>query len=484
MKIPRLNTKETENLTEALVASAVSNAELSLYDSFIPTEPDLVEPSGGSFVIPVVLPIGIATGDGRIFEADSLSSRPLPLPLLWQFKTSGGHDQSVVVGRIDYLEITEAGITNARGVFDINPYAREVERLIRAGFIRGVSGDLDNFTATEEAEPLALKDKNAPKKIKNKELKIEESRLMAITVVAMPAFKESYIMMDDPMASLESEYDMADGEYIGGELDTYNDVALVASGIPVAPPREWFQRFNTSSPMPLTIEDNGRAYGYLALWKSDHIAYAKGQKPPRSATNYQYFRTGVVRTAEGVDVTTGSITLAGGHASMHASAEKASQHYDDTNSALIDVVAGEDKFGIWVAGALRPTVTPAQVRALRASAISGDWRPINGRLELVAACSVNVPGFMTTRAMVASGQITALVAAGVADLEVMRHERASGLTQTVQELSNRLALVENEKKMESALSVMSGSLSEFRTRKAEEKAELDAKVLDLKNMFS
>lgn len=482
MKIPRL--VQPEETLESLIASAVANAELSVYDSFIPTNADLVEPSGGAFVIPVVLPIGIPTGDGRMFEVGSLSSRPLPLPLLWQFKTSNGHDQSVVVGRIDYLDISEAGITNARGVFDINPYAREVERLIRAGFIRGVSGDLDNFSATEEAEPLSLKDKNSPKKIKNKELKIEESRLMAVTVVAMPAFKESYIMMDDPMASLESEYDMSDGEYIDGELDTYNDVALVASGIPVAPPREWFQRFNTNTPMPLTIEDNGRAYGYLALWKSDHIAYSKGQKPPRSATNYQYFRTGVVRTAEGVDVTTGSITLAGGHASMSASSAQAQKHYDDTASALIDVVAGEDKFGIWVAGALRPTASPEQIRALRASAISGDWRPINGRLELVAACSVNVPGFMTTRAMVAGGQINALVAAGVADLEVMRHERASGLSQTVQELSSRLARVEDEKKIESALSVMTDSLSEFRSRKSSEKEELDAKVLSLRNLLS
>lgn len=483
MKIPKLITT-TGDSVESLVASAVARAELSLYDTFIPTTEDLVEPSGGSFIIPMLLPIGVPTGDGRIFEPNSLSSRDLPLPLLWQFKTSNGHDQSVIVGRIDSIEITDAGIVNVRGIFDINPYAREAERLVRAGFLRGVSADLDNFTATEEPESLTLKDKNQPKKIKNKELKIEESRLMGATLVGLQAFSNVYIMIDDPIAVIESEYDMADGEYIDGILDTYAAESLVASAAPMEPPRSWFQRFNTSNPMPLTVEDNGRVYGYLALWKSDHIGYSSGQKPPRSASNYKYFRTGHVKTDDGTLVTTGSLTLTGGHAPMSASAAQAVKHYDDTNSAVVDVVAGEDKFGIWVAGVLRPTVTPEQVRAMRASALSGDWRPIGGRLELVRACFVNTPGFMTTRSMVASGQINALVAAGVADLEVMRHERASGLSQTVAELTNRLEKVENEKKVESALSLMSGSLSEFRSRKVDEKSDLDSKVSELRALLS
>jgi hypothetical protein len=102
------------------------------------------------------------------------------------------------------------------------------------------------------------------------------------------------------------------------------------------------------------------------------------------------------------------LTLAGGHASLEASALEAARHYDDTGSAIADVHAGEDQFGIWVAGALRPSASPEQIRALRASAPSGDWRPINGALELVAVCQVNVPGFPIARARVASGQIERL----------------------------------------------------------------------------
>ncbi len=67
----------------------------------------------------------------------------------------------------------------------------------------------------------------------------------------------------------------------------------------------------------------------------------------------------------------------------------------------------EDAYGIVVAGAMRPNVTPEQVRELRASPLSGDWRPLQGRSELVALLAVNTPGFLIPR--VASG---ALVAAG------------------------------------------------------------------------
>jgi hypothetical protein len=166
----------------------------------------------------------------------------------------------------------------------------------------------------------------------------------------------------------------------------------------------------------LTITDDGRVFGHIAAWHVDHIGMGFGTKPPRSSTNYAYFRTGMLRTAEGSDVRVGQITLTGGHASLEFDARSAVRHYDDTQSAFADVAAGEDRFGIWVAGALRPEVTQAQIRAARASSPAGDWRPVNGRLELVAVCQVNVPGFPVVEARVASGQVLALVAAGAAPL--------------------------------------------------------------------
>jgi hypothetical protein len=115
------------------------------------------------------------------------------------------------------------------------------------------------------------------------------------------------------------------------------------------------------------------------------------------------------------------------------------KHYDDTASALIDVAAGEDQYGIWVAGALRPDATPTQVRALRASAPSGDWRPIGHSLELVAVCQVNVPGFPIARTMVAGGQMTALVAAGASTLAMLRESETD---QKLNALETRLRSIE------------------------------------------
>ena len=218
------------------------------------------------------------------------------------------------------------------------------------------------------------------------------------------------------------------------ERDPFNPapvrLPITASGGPAAPPREWFDNPMLDGPTPLTITSDGRVYGHLAAWNTTHIGMPGRVKPPRSATDYAYFKTGVVACADGSEVNVGQITLSGGHAPINADATAAVKHYDDTASAVIDVNAGEDSHGIWLAGGLRPNVTDDQVRALRASAPSGDWRPIGNGLELVAACQVNVPGFPIARARVAGGQVQALVAAGAFDMAMRRYRDADLDTQS------------------------------------------------------
>lgn len=179
------------------------------------------------------------------------------------------------------------------------------------------------------------------------------------------------------------------------------------------PPAVWFENPKLSRPTPLTVEASGRVYGHLAAWNTKHIGIPGSVKPPKSRSNYAYYRTGVLHSVEGKQIPVGQITLAGGHAPMTADASEATRHYDETQSAKADVAAGEDQHGIWLAGSMRPGTTEEELRAFRASPPSGDWRTINGSLELVAACLVNVGGFPLARAMVASGgQPLALVAAG------------------------------------------------------------------------
>src|SRR5690606_31571051 len=117
---------------------------------------------------------------------------------------------------------------------------------------------------------------------------------------------------------------------------------------------------------------------------------------------YAHFRTGYVVCADGSEVATGPLSMGGGHADLRLSGRGAVEHYDQTSTAVADVVVGEDEFGVWFTGALRPGVTDEEVRTLRASSLSGDWRPIGGALELVAALAVNSPGFPIPRARVAS----------------------------------------------------------------------------------
>lgn len=216
---------------------------------------------------------------------------------------------------------------------------------------------------------------------------------------------------------------LIDGEYEETRDNTASIVeGLTAAGGPLFPPNEWFTDPGFDRPSPISVTADGRVSGHIASWETDHIGLPPGTKPPRSASDYSLFKTGVLRTDSGDDIHVGQLTLAGGHASLKASAEEAVKHYDDTASAVADVTVGEDEYGIWVSGGLRPDVTDEKVRALRASAPSGDWRPVGGSLELVAVCQVNTPGFPVARAMVASGEITALVAAGASTMYDLQQE--------------------------------------------------------------
>lgn len=191
-------------------------------------------------------------------------------------------------------------------------------------------------------------------------------------------------------------------------------MALTADGGPMKPPAEWFTPPQMLRPTPITVLPSGQLYGHIAPWDRPHIGLPRNARAPKSRSNYAFFKTGVVATAEGHDQPVGQLTLVGGHAPLTADHGRAVQHYDDTRSAMADVNVGEDRHGIWIAGAVRPWITDQQIRMLRAAVPSGDWRPINGSLELVAVCQVNAPGFPVPRAecLVSSGAVTALVAAG------------------------------------------------------------------------
>jgi hypothetical protein len=406
---------------------------------------------GAYFTIPMLVPEELESGDGRKFVDGAITLRDLPLPLLWQIKTGAGHDGSVVVGRIDSVERIPGGLGNATGVFDTGPYGREAQRLVEYGFLRGVSVDLDKFEAKEEKHPKKSategSEDEAGEEMGKDKLTINKARIMAATIVAKPAFQECSIIISNS-GDQEDYVIPEDGVYeecVDGLCDLNPIMAsgYLESEIPMAPPSLWFQDPALTRATPLTVDKDGRVYGHIAAWNVSHIGLPRSTKPPRSRSKYAYFNTGVVHTAEGTDATVGQLTLAGGHAPLNASAADAAKHYDDTASAIADVHAGEDQYGIWVAGCLRPNVDEMQVRALRASAPSGDWRPIEGSLELVAVCQVNVPGFPTARAMIAGGKMLALVAAGASHMAVLKSEAVQTLAHKAVTLGQLAATAPN-----------------------------------------
>jgi hypothetical protein len=181
----------------------------------------------------------------------------------------------------------------------------------------------------------------------------------------------------------------------------------------------WFADPDLTGPTPLTVTDEGRVYGHLALWGTCHTGFdGVCIEPPHSDTDYAYFRTGAVHTDTGQQVAVGQITMGGGHARAGLRWRPALAHYDSTSAVVADINCGDDDYGIWVAGQTRD-LTPAQMRELRAAPLSGDWRAVHsGNLELIAALAVNAPGFPVPRVGVQEGTQVSLVAAA----PVLPHE--------------------------------------------------------------
>lgn len=255
--------------------------------------------------------------------------------------------------------------------------------------------------------------------------------------------------LEEVKASVDENYD--------GSLET-----LVAAGGPLEPDASWLDNPGLPGPTAITVTEEGRVYGHLALWGTCHIAFSgECVTPPRSSSEYKYFHTGSLKLSNGSLRAVGQVTLGTGHATANASAASALAHYDNTGTAVADVCVGEDSYGIWVAGALRTNVSEELIREFRGAALSGDWRQVAGSLELVGALAVNVPGFPVPRTsgLVASGQVVSLIAAGIPS----ETDKKAVLTLSEGELAH-LSRSASERRLETRTAVLEFASS--RKRKA------------------
>lgn len=368
---------------------------------------------------------GIPTGDGRFIEPNALRwEEVLPVPLQYS-PTGGGHDDVLDVGWVDSMERHGSEI-RYKGRYDLTTeVGREAARLANQldgtpGLTPHVSIVMDemSFSVKVRKEVLdamdeemqALLDGEVPPEPQPDEngyvtvytqqdgdeiFSVSDAQVRAITQVSTAAFKDATVN-------------------IAGEA--YSDVEpLVASAAPVKPPAAWFENPNLTGPTKVRYTEDGRVYGHLAEWGTCHIAYEECVAPPESDNDYMYFRTGTVLSADGTEAHTGVVTMDTLHAAPKLTAAAAQAHYENTGKVVADINIGHDNYGIWVAGALRPGVTEEQKRALRAAPLSGDWRMIQGRRELIGALAVNTPGFPIpeTKGYISNGQPVSLVASGI-----------------------------------------------------------------------
>lgn len=367
----------------------------------------------------------LATSDGRWFE--SWSWRDLPIDLLAQLRTAAGHDGAEVVGKIEKVwkeprEDLGEGVVAVmgEGTFASRELSGEVAALVDDKTLRRISVDYSAgaiaFRDPKTGEIISREDVDL-ERVFSGELQIAalEAEIGAATLVSFSAFGDAMIAM---VAS--------SGVVLGPRLEVGDAPAALTAGsgarrrkglaAPTHPPREWLETQEPPGKMPLTVTREGRLFGHLATWDACHTSFAVCTTPPKSLSGYAYFHTAELEAEDGTVFAVGKLMLGGKHAPLSKTRAEAMSHYDDRSHVAGYLRARDGVYGIWVAGAVHPRLSDDDLRELRTLPPSGDWRPVSGQLELIAALAVPIPGFPVPRAevaMIASGDdlvVSALVA--------------------------------------------------------------------------
>ena len=352
----------------------------------------------------VIGKLGVPTSDRRILAADiDLTFREFPLPLAWCEKSSGGHDDSYTVGVIEMAEIrgnevyAEGYWLNDIGdhtecAMAMNQVNHRVSSpsldLAAAEYIftdedgNKIEGDLFDWWE-ENGEPYAY---------------FTKAETTGFTLVQTPAF---------------------DGiDIVNGPRET-RDVAVVASVVAsVAELKiktydpELFSDPKLPGPTrPTMNQSTGRIYGHLAEW--GHILRGGTDPVPHNFNGYANFHTSQVMLDNGKQLSVGRLTVQGGHAptTSGVSVATARAHYDNVCTAFGLVRVGEDAHGIWFSGVPAPGVDPEVFQMGMTAPLSGDWRDAGRGLDMIAAHSVNHPGYpIYSAATGPDGREVALVA--------------------------------------------------------------------------
>lgn len=349
------------------------------------------------------------TGDGRDFSACTWLSRDPEvslLPLMLQTETEIGHYGAELAGFIEDLTgLGYRGTPDASGRFYATDCGVQARNMLQGGRVFGVSVDPGPATeATFECTEYDPEEGYCTDGV----YQFSTYEVIGLTATPFPGFARAAMRLMTP-----DEQTMAAGEEAAEPMVR---MAVAAAGGPVRPSREWFE---TPEPelgddrlipqeggalaMPFTIGDDGRFMGHLTYWGQCHVGFASTcVSAPESQAAYAHFHVGDLVTEEGDHLAVGTLFAGTDHADISWGAAAAVDHYAHTGFGWGDARVTNGVFGAWACGALRPGVTDTQLRVLRASTMSGDWRRIGGNLEMVAALSVNSGGFPLVREVIAA----------------------------------------------------------------------------------
>lgn len=385
-------------------------------------------------------PAGVAfsepTGDGRDFTGVVWSWRDpatVPVPLMLQTSTEWGHDGAELAGFVSSFEDRAGTLFATGGLHDSETGIQFRDLLVAGPF--GVSLDCGAAEVTEEC--LVMGEDEWGTYCAESVAHFLTYETIGITGTPFPAFKNATIALDTaqvPAAPIPAP-------------PAVPVPAPMAASVPVAPPRAWFfepepqegdprlvRQRDGSYACPLTVTADGQVYGHLARWGQCHVGFADAcVTPPDSPDGYKHFHVGAVLCDDGSEVATGPLTVGADHARLRGVlAPDARDHYANTGLQWANIRVKDGEFGPWLAGAVRPGLTDEVLAVARASAPSGDWRPIDGHRELIGILSVPVPGFPVARATalaaaaglehfapvrtqvdVVDGEVVALVAANI-----------------------------------------------------------------------
>lgn len=405
------------------------------------------------------------TNDNRYFEKFTWDTLPLPFLSLTE-NQGGGHWGAEIAGTIRTIErLSDGRRIFATGVLDTTEVGTETAQQIGSQSLRYVSVDPADYEYEEEITKMGSDGWPLEGR-----LRFTQYQIGGATACPFPAIRLAVCWLDgmDSPGELSEALpapvervlvpeivDMGDNDSVivimasaaaAGDPEPMEQAVLLADepehrailasahaqhceltsdcGGPALPPSEWFTDPGFTEATAGRVDMDGRVSGHLALWDVPHrgfLHYSWSDKvyAPRSSTGYAQFLTKRTQVAccadascghERETIRTGTLVLGTTHAGKRLTAAQAAAFYENTGMAAADIVVGEDAFGIWYSGALRPGTDDSRVREFLGAAPSGDWRWVAGDLELMATLMVNTEGFanVAASAFVEDGEVRSL----------------------------------------------------------------------------